>query len=612
MAIPPTFDGPSDLRTNAPAPSTPLTPEKEAEIVQILEGYRLEAEDNRRGGLNPRDDKWTENLNLYWNRKDFTEKARWQAKETMPEVPQYVDRFAAAMKEALTTQDFYTIVDPADTDHDLTKSIKRMMDVWLTRTGRNQMGQLLPFSSTFEEQMKLGAIMATSSVVTWKEDVDFGRVAIETVDPQMVWIDHTYRNLYRRRRIELDKHDLKKMAKQKDSMGEPIFNLANLNALVGSTLDEQVKREELTGTGQQISSTRQPIVLDEYIATVVDKDGVEIADRGLFVVGNNKFLIRGPEPNPFWHGQDWLVFAPLITAPQSVYGRAYMEDFGSVASTFTELTNLLLDAVHTSSMKVWSMVPGALLNPAQVTTGIVPNKLFLLEDGIDPDKFLKSLDMGTMSADGLRMWQEMKRELSEAAGINEIGLGQFAPKGRTSATEVVETKASSSALIRSVAQTVELRYLDLTLDLTWKTGLQHVRPNDQMLINAAGAEMFRALYDRRRELIKRPMTFQARGISALIANSQKLKALIGLLQLVGSSEVMMKEFLRVVDMSRFLNMLFELSNIDVTKLQATERERLTRMVTEPMGEAANRVEGAPSAGPAAQGAVGSAMRSVGL
>ena len=68
-------------------------------IQSALTSYWNEADNARKGGLNPRDDKWRQNLDLYWNRVDFSRKADWQAKETMPEVPGYVDRFAAALKE---------------------------------------------------------------------------------------------------------------------------------------------------------------------------------------------------------------------------------------------------------------------------------------------------------------------------------------------------------------------------------------------------------------------------------------------------------------------------------------------------------------------------------
>ncbi|MDE2020956.1 MAG: hypothetical protein KGJ13_11520, partial [Patescibacteria group bacterium] len=70
----------------------------DSEIVQILEGYRTEAEYARLAGPNSRDLTWLMNLDLYWNRYDFSKKAPWQARELMPELPQYVDRFAAAMR----------------------------------------------------------------------------------------------------------------------------------------------------------------------------------------------------------------------------------------------------------------------------------------------------------------------------------------------------------------------------------------------------------------------------------------------------------------------------------------------------------------------------------
>lgn len=578
----------------------------EEKIVAALESYRSEADINRKGGFNPRDQKWEENLALYWNRHDFTKKASWQSQEVMPEVSSYVDRFAAALKEALIANPtgFYTVEDPADKDHDLTQAVKRMTDVWLSRVGRNQMGQLLAFPSFFEEQMKLGAITACSCVVTWKEDVEGGRVAIETVDPRFVWLDHTYRNLYRIRRVEMDKHDMRSLVNMKDGNGRPLYNLPELDRLLSNLYDEQqAAKEQMSGHGQQVTSGRSPIVLDEYIATVVDEHGQLLADKALMVVANGKYLVRGPEANPFWHKSDWLVYAPLVTAPLSVYGRSYMEDFGAVASTYMELTNMILDAVHVSALNAIAVVPGALLNPEQLAEGVTPGKMFLLEEGMNAKDFAQMLELGKLSPDAVRVWEMMKNSLSEAAGINEIGMGQFAPKGRTSATEVTMTQQSSSALIRSVAQTVEQRVLDPILDLTWKTGLQHVRTGDVMLREAAGPEMFSALMGRRRELIQRPFTFQARGISSLIRKSAMLKSLLGLVQVVSTSEILLQEFLRVVDIGKLTAKLFELSDIDLTTLQLTDRERMIREIAAPLQQA-QQAAGGPGGG---EGAPGKAM-----
>lgn len=580
-------------------------------LVQSLQSYWNEADNNRKSGLNPRDDKWRENLNLYWNRVDFSKKAAWQAKETMPEVPSYVDRFAAAMKEALvsTPEGFYSVIDPADADGDIAQAVKRMLDVWISRAGRNQVGQLIPFSAVFEEQMKLGALIALSSVVTWKNDVPGGRVAVETVDPRFVWLDHSFRNMYRIRRIEIDRHDLQRMLGEKDRRGQPLWNLNELGNLVNSlTLYDQVYKAEMAGHGVMPLASRGPITLDEYIATVVDSQGKVISDRALCVVANQKYLIRGPEANPFWHNQDWLVYTPLIPTPLSVYGRTYMEDFGAVSRTFTELTNLILDAVYTVSLKAWAIVPGMLLNPQQAAEGLSPNKLFLLEEGMRAEDFAHALDLGTLPPESIKAWELMKNELTEAAGVNEIGIGQFAPKGRTSATEVNATQQSSSAIIRSIAQTVETRWLDPTLDLMWKTGLQHVKPTDKLLMAAAGEMMGPALLGRKRELIERPFTFQARGISKTIQRANELKNMLGIIQIISANQMMAQAFMQKVDMGKLITKLFELSGIDITRLQASQREQMVQSIAGPLGQ--QFPEGGTPQGQGPQGGAGKEMGDV--
>lgn len=577
-----------------------IVSDTDGKIVASLESYRLEAEQARQSGPNDRDSKWRENLDLYWNRHDFSLKKSWQAKETMPEVPSYVDRFAAALKDALIAQPsgFYTVLDPTDEEGTLAEAVKRATDVWLSRAGRNQMGTLLPFSAVFEEQMKLGAIMACCTVTTWKEDVPGGRVSIETQDPRMIWLDPTFRNLYRLRRIEMDKHSVTDLAQARDDAGNPLFNLPAVEALIqGLAPSEQAEQENLAGHGKGVSSGRTPIVLDEYIATVVDERGQRIADRGLMVVANQKHLIRGPEANPFWHGDDWVLYAPLVPVPLSAYGRSYMEDFGAISRTFTELTNLLLDAVHVSSLKAWAVVPDMLMNPGQLAEGITPNKVFQLEQGFDARQFMAPIEMGSLPPESVRMWESLKGELTEAAKMNEIGIGQFAPKGRTSATEINETQASSSALIRSVAQTVETRFLDPQLDKTWKTGFQHVSEDDVAIQNAMGKDMFQALIAKRRELVSRPFTFQARGISELLKRGALLRSLLGIIQFVSSNPIFFQEFTRVVSMQRLISFLFTLSGIDLKILAATEQERLTAQIAGPLSAAGMTPGGTPGEQP---------------
>lgn len=574
------------------------------QIVNILEAYRIEGEDARKTGPNNRDDKWNENLDLYWNRFNFEGKAQWQAQQTMPEVPAFVDRFSAAMKEAIHSAPggFYTVTDAADTNNDMSDAIKRVTDAWLSTCGTGPNDQPMGFGGVFEEQMKLGALMAPCAAVTWKPDANKGRVAIDAVDPRNYWLDHTGRGLYRFRRTEMDKHELVTLADMKDSKGQPLYNKDVIEQLQEQVdHDEQERRQSLTGGTQDNTSSRQKIQIDEYIATLVEPtEKKAVSHNYLYVVANNRHLIRGGEENPFWHKRDWIVFAPLVTVPLSVYGRSYMEDFGSIAKTFNELTNMLLDAVFTSSMKAFAMVPELLRDPSQANEGISPNKIFLLEEGADARQFLQDIDLGTLSPESFQMWQALKQELREAAGMNEIAFGQFAPKGRTSATEVLETQQSTSALIRSMAATVEERWLDPVLNLTWKTGLQHVSKNDEIIRAAAQPEFFDALMKRRREFVERPLTFRARGITTLLHKSRKLKALLSALQILGSNDILLKIFLQKVSPDRLVDTILDLFEIDPAKLRPSERESTIGELTGAVNSAAERANQAE--GPAPDGA----------
>jgi hypothetical protein len=567
---------------------------KKTEIVNALVTYKREADLNRKGGLNPRDDKWKQNLDLYWNRYDFSNKADWQSKNVMPEVPSYVDRFAAALKEALISTEFYTVTDPYDTEQDVTQSIKKMTDVWLTTIGRNQVGTPLDFSTVFEEQMKMGALMACSGVVLWKDDVPGGRVAFETVDPRHVWLDHTYRNLYRIRRTEVDTADIARMVSSTSSKGKPLYDLTEMNRLVGSLAEDRMEQQELAGNGNEVVSERKPVVLDEYIASVVGRDGKLLMDNQVVVLANNEYLIRGPEKNPFTHGRDWLLYTPLMPVPLSPYGRSYMEDFGSVAKIFTDLTNLILDATYTSAMKAYVMVPAMLADPSQMNTGIYPNKIFQLEEGYSAEDFAKALELGSLDQSAVAVWEKIKAELSDAAGMNEIGLGQLPDKTHIAATAVSGAQQSASAILRSVAQTVETRFLDPLLDLTWKTGLQHAKADDRRMQAMVG-DMYGALIANRNELIKRPITFQARGISSMIKKQQQLNSLMSVMQIIAQNENLVAAFMQIVDIEKLLKLLFQLSNVDLSKLTQGQRTQMINAAVQPMQEAAGRGTATPAA-----------------
>ncbi len=585
---------------------TEINESRALQIVKILNGYRTEAVAARKGGINPRDAAWEQNIDLYWNRMDFSQKASWQAREVMPEATQFIDRWAAAMREALTAAgDWYSVATAGDTENDLSDTIKKFMDVLLKRVGRNQMGQPMDFSAVFEEQMKLGAMMNCAGTVMWRTDnVGRGYVAIEPEDPRGIWLDATGRGLYRIRRSEIDLHDLLELIELKDGSNTPIYNLEQISRLTAKVSETaKQERDKLTGGASETTSTRKPIVLHEYLCNLVEEDGATVHTNMLAVIANDQFLIRGPEENPFAHKLDWVVYCPLVTVPLSPYGRSYAESWGNVARAFNELTNLLLDGIRTTALRAFVMIPSMLEDPAEALEGVHPNKTFMLEDNGDVKAFLQAIELGRMPPEVFTMWQGLKNELREGAAQSEIALGQLPPKGDITATEINESQQGGAALVRSVARTVESRFLQPMLDLVWKVGLQHLTADDEEMVEALGQERVAMLIGIRKEILSKRVTFTVDGISSLVDRAQKLRNLMAFLQTIAQSEEMMGAFLQKYGPDVILDELMRLHGIDKSRLQSTGRQqnvtdlaRASAQGRDAVATAAGAPSGQPTAG----------------
>ena len=546
------------------------------EIVQILEGYRTEAEYARLAGPSSRDMVWLQHLDLYWNRFDFSKKAAWQAREVMPEFPQYIDRFAAAMRVALSSGQWFSITAAGDEDQDLARVIRKLMTFVLGRIGRSPTGHPTDFMSFFEEAMKMGALAMTTALVTYKSDGEGGGyVAADLEDPYNVWLDPTGRGLYRIRRVEMELHELLALGDLKDGDGEDLYDNEAITSSYASIVAlMRAEREKRTGTGQWATSNRRPVVLHEYIATLITPDGEVLGRDVLCVVANNRFLIRGPEENPFWHGEDWMLTAPIITVPLSPYGRSYAENFATIARTFNEMTNMLLDAVMTSSIKAFAAVPGLLEDPSQLEEGIYPNVLFRLIEGQRPEEFLTAVEMGTLPAEAFQIWQALKKELQEGAAFNEMTLGQSAPKGRTSATEVNTVDTNATSYIRSIASNIESNFLEPFLNIVWKTTVQHLDPKDTELADAVGPDWYKALCKNKKELATYKVKFSCKGISSLLLKKQKLQDFLQFLQTIAQNQELTQWFLQEFTPQRVGAYLADLMDVELDRLEPTPREKM--------------------------------------
>lgn len=549
----------------------------DSQIVQILCSYFSEADTARKSGSRGgRDDVWERNIDLYWGNFDWGDKQDWQSREALPDPQQIVDRFAATMKSALNRDEkWFDVENKADIEADLVKAIKKFVQIQLDRCGKNPSGHATPFSNVFERIMKMAAMMAACSDVQYSKDAKTGkgRTVVCEVDPRDVWLDPTGRNLYRIRRTEIDRHELEALKEMKDSSGDPIYNSEAIDRLQSgfAKLDNEYQKEQISGHGKTKESTsRKSVVLDEYLATLVDEQGRVWYRNHLFVVANGNELIRGPEPNPWMHKQDWLIYSPLIAVPFSVYGKSYMENWSSIARVFTELTNLMLDAMFITSIKSYGIVPDALKRPEQAESGFKPGKGWVLEDGADVRNFIKEIDLGTVPPELITSWTLIQKMMREGAMFNEISLGKLAP-GEKTATEIAAADQGSSAMMTAIAEWIETGYLEPMLEIIFKCSLQHIDPKDEEIKMVLGEPMFQMLIARKKEFIERRFIFRVRGISNMVEKSIKLRALMSALQIAGQNQMLAQLLQQELDPKKLMAEIFDLIGYDFSRIKKGER-----------------------------------------
>ena len=570
-------------------------------IATVLDSYRTEAEEARRSGPSPRDTIWAQNWDRYWGRYDHSKKAAWQAKFVMPETPQFVDRWAAAMREALTQGGrWFTAADESGQSNELIPHIEKFVDLLLSRAGRTHDGHTTDFASVFEDQMKLGSLMACCLSVTFNDTHEGGWPAVSSVDPREYFGDPQQRNLYRLRRYTVDKHRLLEMAQESDDAGESLYDteeIMRLQADIDEDLRSNQERSSGHGQGGEAGGGRTPVTIDEWLCTILLPDGSVAAQNALVIVANGRYVIRGPEENPFWHKRDWMVFTPMVTVPFSLYGRTYAEDWSDPADAFVELTNLIMDAIYTTSMNAYAAQPDMLKDPSQLEEGFYPNVVFDLEEGMSPREFMKEIELGSLPPEAITVWRALKQEMREGAKLSEIALGQVPPKGDITATEVNQVQQSGSAMIRSMARTVEARLLEPTLTLVFQTALQHMDFTDERLAAELGVETAAMLHARKEDFSERRIKFRVRALSGLVDRQVTLQGILGMLQTFAQSDTLMENFLAKHDVGKLTDKLMELFGVNGLDFKITERERMLNQVMTSLQQS-EEGGGAPAPAPA--------------
>ena len=574
--------------------------------MNVCRGFLAEARMAREAGTDNRDMVWTQNWELMWRRMDFTGKADWQSQFVMPEVPKFVDRFAAAMKRTFfQAGDWYDIEDPLDPNGDLEPILKKVIDIGFDRCALNMAGQTIGFPAVFSDAMKLGALMMCALSVTWED----GQLRISPVDARELYYDPTGRGLYRIREFDIDRHVLLARAEETDADGKPLWYKDRIEALsIGRRprrdFEQPISKGHLEGVPP---SWRKPLYLDEFLfRELLDENGNVIGENQLVVMANEQRIVRGPEPNPFWHGKDWIVASPLITVPLSVYGRSYVEDGSALVKLESDLTNLIADGTRTHVMNSYAMRTGWLENASDVEQGLVPNKIWALSEDAQEQpmqEFLQKMEMGELPPSVIQVWTAIHGQIREAFSANDINLGQIPPKGDITATEINAVGQSGSELVEDIAQGIDDRILSPLVELVWSTMLQHIDPeNDPEVAKSLGEPISQAIIVQRQDFRERKFHFKAHAISGVIQRQAMAQRLLSMMSIAAQSPLLEAALLQTLSVKKIVHQLLRGVGIDIETLELDKGETNPQPPPAPPPRGRSGGSSAPSAPPGAPGA----------
>lgn len=581
MALPPEYVSMIDEALASPpapesAPVVPLGPPTvdigmdEAELVQLCRQFKEEARSAREGGSEPRDKVWSDNLDLYMGRMDFSHKADWQHQEVMRDATKLVDRFAAAIKRALLQPGkFYKTKDLTPGLEPIYASIERLLDAQLERCSTTISGAETRFAHGVSKVLKTGAVMMMAAAVTY--DRDTNRTRMDPVDPRELFYDPTGRGMYRLRSRELDKHVVDGWANEADPNGVPLFFADRIDALQDMRRDrEELEKEQATGHSAGARPTaRKTRVIDEFLFNVlVNVDGVAVAKNVVVIMANEMSIIRGPEPNPHWHGKDWIVAQPILegAGPGSVYGRTYMEDFAPLSRTLSEMTNLIVDGTMVGLLPNYVVRPDLLDDPRQVADGLRPFKLWLAnDDAMKPDDVMARMELGSLKRESIEVWTGIESKLREIAMQNQIDLGQFAGKSGVTATEANNVRESGSEIVMDIAENIDDGFIGPVLERMFYCALQNSDFSDPALRARIGEEVAEMLHAQREDFRQRRFGFKVSGITALADRAVRIRTRLQLLQILGQNETLVQLFAQSRDVAKVLDDLWTDLGVDAVE-----------------------------------------------
>jgi len=592
------------------------------------------------------------NWYAYMGQQDWSGKVKGQSREYIPKTPLAVDQLSFFIKKALTAFGDWFQVDLArhvNPNIPMTgEQIRDLMTVYLDMLP-DGMNKTTTFDIRMADAMKVGLLQSLMIFKIYGRSIQQRRYSLEEgeryetpitqmpgttpmrlsvkevkrwylcvdlVRPDDYYPDPSGNGLYEIHKCEKDLHEVIEMAEN------GIYDKDAVDLLKQSFERPAQERRKDTDMGQERTpppSFRKKVVILEYWGTLLNAEG-HVGQRNIVcAIADDQYLVRPPEPNPFWHGESPFVVCPIIRVPFSVWHKALFDHASSLNFAINELFNLILDGGISAVWGIKQIRADMLENPDEITAGIAQGATLAVKNELPAgEKVLEIVSQGQVPQDAMAVYEATNREFEAAALTNELKLGQM-PARKPLATEIEAIGQGQSNTLEGIAGIIEQECIEKVLRKSWLCILQDA---DSLLsedmVNAIGAPA--ALTLRRMSEEQRFAAFagttdiKVTGLTAIIAKAQAFQKQAALMQIVMNNPLLAQAYQQKFSAERQLEFLMKALNInpeDVEKTQeeiqqnAAELQRTMAMAgamnparggNTPTGNASNTGTSAPQAG----------------
>lgn len=578
--------------------SSPLT------VIKVTRQYFNEAEAAKRTRAAQNE----ENTNLYNGKQDFSHKIAGQSAEFLPMIPIAVEQIAAFIKRALVDYGDWFSVDLSDNPI-LTDDQAREIILSQLNTMKRFDSTASNFPTLISDAVKVGLLKSllifkvygrrisrkVMHVERGNEVVESARgsisipkfnvsqkersewhLAIDLVNPDDYYPDPTGRGLYEIHRVRRDLHEIEALADGEDA----IYKKEVVNQIKDdfARVDEQLREAAEKNQDIAISpSVRKEVTIDECWGSILDEDGHVVHENAVWAVANDKYLIREPEDNPWWHNQSPFVVSPLLRVPFSVWHKALVDIAAPLNIASNELFSLMLDGAFEAVHGIKQVRPDFMEHPEDLSGGIAPGTTIPVKAEMPAGmKVLERVDEGQVPPDAINMFGILERQFQAAMQSNDIKMGML-PTKQVKATEIVQAEQNIASFFDGIIRDVEDSAIGPVL---WKAWMVIVQEMDGMVMkNIPSPRTREALNElafmkpeERYVVLSNEIAFTVRGLSGTLQRAKDFQKFMALLTAVSASPMLLQAFFTKYSPDKALKMLFKWINLNPETLEMDEQE----------------------------------------